>query len=84
RLRGDLEDAIQAYRNLLSKNVSNQTEYFARINLAECLEEKRDFRGALEVLQGVSAELGDMEAITRKIERLKSSIESISLEPSNR
>lgn len=84
RLQGDLEAAIQAYRNLLSKNVSKQTEYIARINLAECLEEKRDYQGALEVLQGVSAELGDMEAITRKIERLKSSIESRSLEPSNR
>ena len=84
RLKGDLEAAIQAYRNLLSKNVSKQTEYIARINLAECLEEKRDYQGALQVLQGVSAELGDMEAITRKIERLKSSIESRSLEPSNR
>ena len=84
RLRGDLEAAIQAYRNLLSREVSQQTEYFAGINLAECLEEKRDYQGALEVLQGMSAEPGDMEAITRKIERLKSSIESFSLDSPRR
>ncbi len=83
-LQGDFEGAIQAYRNLLSKNVSQETESFARISLAECLEEKKDFYGALEVLQAMPAEFGDKEALTRKIERLKSSIESRSLEPSNR
>ncbi len=83
-LQGDLEAAIQAYRNLLSREVSQETEYFAKINLAECLEENRDYQGALEVLQGMSAEPGDMEAITRKIERLKSSIESLSLDSPRR
>jgi len=84
RLQGDLEGAIQAYRNLLSRGVSGQTESFARMNLAECLEDKREYKEALEVLEGVPAGLGDKEAISRKMERLKSSIESRSLAPPGR
>ncbi len=84
RLRGDLEGAIQAYRNLLTRGVTKETEPFAKINLAECLEDKGDYKGALEVLQDVPAELGDKEAISRKIERLKSTIESRSLAPQSR
>jgi len=81
RLRGDPEGAIQAYRNLLTRGVTKETESFAKINLAECLEDKGDYEGALEVLQDVPAELGEKEAISRKIERLKSTIESRSLPP---
>ena len=84
RLQGELERAIQAYRNLLSREVSQETESFARINLAECLEDKGDYKGALEVLQGVPVELGDKDALSRKAERLRSSIESRSLAPPSR
>lgn len=84
RLQGDLEGAIQAYRYLLKRGVSRETESFARINLAECLEDKGDYKEALDVLQEVPPELGDRESISRKIERLKSAIESRSLAPPSR
>lgn len=83
-LLGEIDRAIQAYRNLLSREVSQETEYYARINLAEYLEDKGDYKEALEVLQGVPVELGDEEAISRKAERLRSSIESRSLAPPSR
>lgn len=75
-IEGNSDEAIDSYKKVIEKFPSTSVSLESKFQMASCLEEKEDLRGAIAILKEIEGVYPNYKIVKMRIERIKKRLKS--------